>query len=112
MMGAEIAIDWRLLGSVLFGLFCFGVLWNSLVDWLRERKEGYVSLMVVGGVLVTLGGIAFISWPAAILGLAAFVASGLPMVIGEIVRTIQKREMTLRIPQMIAEDRLREFEGD
>ena len=112
MTGAEIAIDWRLLGSVLFGLFMFGLMFNGLVDWLGERKEGYVSLMVVGGVLVTLGGIAFISWPAAILGLAAFVASGLPMVIGEIVRTIKKREMTLRIQQMIAEDRLREFERD
>src|SRR4030067_1849483 len=99
MVGAEIGIDWVLLGSVLFGLFCFGVLWNSLVDWLGERKEGYVSLMVVGGVLVTLGGIAFISWPAAILGLATFVASGMAIVIGGIGRTIKKREMTLRIQQ-------------
>src|SRR3990172_6568261 len=74
MTGAEMAIYWRLLGSVLFGLFMFGLMFNGLVDWLGERKEGYVSLMVVGGVLVTLGGIAFISWPAAILGLAAFVA--------------------------------------
>jgi hypothetical protein len=112
MMGIEFAVDWKLWGAVMFGLFMFGLIFNGLVEWLGERKEGYVSLMVVGGVLVTLGGIAFISWPAAILGLAAFVASGLPMVIGEIVRTIKKRETALHIQRMIAEERFKEYERD
>lgn len=90
------AFDWRLIGALLAGLFCFGLAYNALVTWLGERKVGYVAFLVVTGVLVTLGAFAFVSWPCALLILAFFSASGTPMIIGDIVRTVRAREAQMR----------------
>lgn len=94
-MGQQMVIDWRLLGSVLFGLLMYGVVYNELVQRLGKRKEGYTSLLVVAGVLVTLAGVSLISWQSALLTLCAFAASGLPMVIGDIRRYVEAREKAL-----------------
>lgn len=92
----ESGVDWAQLGIVLFALGMFGLAYNALIHWLGNRKAGYVSLLVVGGVLVTLLGIAMVSWQAAVIGLAAFSASGLPMVIGDIYRAISAREQAVK----------------
>ena len=86
------------LGSILavfWGLVLFGILYNLLMGWMEKRGylEGLTSLAVVGGVLITLAGIAVVSWSAAVLALAAFTASGLPMVIGSLWRYVQRRQM-------------------
>ncbi len=94
-MGTHWAIDWRLLVAVLFGLVMFGFVFNTLVDWLAARKEGYTSLLVVLGVMVTLAGVALISWQAAVYCFLGFVASGSPMVVGDIARAVKARDRAL-----------------
>jgi ACR3 family arsenite efflux pump ArsB len=81
----------------------YGIAFNYFVDQLNGRKDGYLSLLVAAGVGVTLIGVAIISWQAAVLVLACFTASGIPMIIGEISRNIQMREKALRMQRLIAE---------
>lgn len=95
MNATQWAIDWPLMGAVVFGLFMFGIAYNALVGWIGERKEGYTSLLVVGGVLITLLGAAIVSWQAALWIVLCFSASGIPMIIGDILRYIHKREKAL-----------------
>src|SRR5512139_4211041 len=95
MNGLSPAIDWRLIGVTLMALFMFGWAFDALVTHLGDKKEGYTSLLVVGGVLATLLGVALISWQCALLTLAMFTASGTPMIIGEVIRAIHKREQVL-----------------
>lgn len=97
MNGCKAALDWQLIGVTLAGLFFFGLAFNGLVNALDERKSGYVSLLVAGGVLITLGGVAIVSWQCALLALAMFAASGTPMIIGEAARAVRKREAALRV---------------
>lgn len=104
MIGCTPVVDWRLIGAVAFGLFGFGVGYNALIHALGERKEGYTSLLVVAGVLITLGGVALIHWQAAALALLAFAASGLPMVVGDIGRHIWRREQAIERTQARAEE--------
>ena len=101
-MGGNFNVDWRLIVTVLFGLFMFGLSFNALINYLGERKDGYVAMLVVGGVLITLGGIALIDWRAAVLALIGFAASGTPMVLGDIARTVERRERNIRMMQLIA----------
>ncbi|MEZ0396804.1 MAG: hypothetical protein ABWK53_10305 [Anaerolineales bacterium] len=93
-MSCEIRLDSGVILAVFFGLMLFGIGYNALVAWL-ERKgytEGFLSLVVALGVAVTLAGVAVLSIQAALLTLGAFVASGTPMIVGSIVRYLQKRE--------------------
>lgn len=86
-------VDSGLFWAVFGGLALFGLGYNAFVAWAERRgyTEGYMSLIVACGVLVTLGGVAILSVPAALTALAAFVASGTPMIIGSIVRYVQRR---------------------
>jgi hypothetical protein len=87
-----IGIDSGLIAVVL-GLALFGVGFAVLVAWLGRKKEGFTSLLVVAGVLVTLGGAALvIGLPAALVVLVCFGASGLPMVIGDVAGYVSRRE--------------------
>lgn len=84
--------------SAVFGvLVAFGLLYDRIVGWLERNgyDEGYTAMLVVGGVLVTLAGVAFVDWRAALLALGAFVCSGLPMVIGSWWRHVQRRKQGL-----------------
>jgi hypothetical protein len=92
---AEFVVDWRIICSVAFALVAFGAAYNSLMDRLRN-KSGYVSIFVAGGVLVTLVGVAIISWQAALLALGAFACSGLPMIAGSMYRYMRATEEARR----------------
>jgi Kef-type K+ transport system membrane component KefB len=87
--------------TIFLMLFFFGLAYNAFVAWLGPLKEGYTALLVVVGVLVTLLGVALIDWRAAVLVGGAFAASGTPMIIGDISRTIKAREKRERIEMLI-----------
>jgi hypothetical protein len=68
--------------------------YDALIGWLERRgyHEGYVSLFVVIGVAYTLlAGLWLVDLRTTLTLLAAFAASGLPMVSGSIVRHIVRR---------------------
>ena len=96
MIGCTLDANWIVIGAMMFALLMFGAAYNALVHWLYGRHQGYTSLLVAGGVVVTLIGVAIISWQAALLCGAAFAASGTPMIIGEAVRTVMLREKAIR----------------
>jgi hypothetical protein len=74
--------------AVYVALLVFGVGYNALIHHLEQRgyAEGYTAILVVGGVAITLGGVATLNYEAAMITLGAFAASGLPMVIGSMYR--------------------------
>lgn len=78
-------------------LVMFGIGYNLLIAWLEEKHylNGYTSLAVVVGVLVTVGMTAVISWQFALITAGAFLASGTPMILGSTWRHIREREREL-----------------
>lgn len=78
---------------VLGGLVAFGVLYNWLVAKAEQTETGYTAFLVVGGVLVTVvATVPLIGWQAAMVVGLAFVASGLPMVIGSMARYVRRTQ--------------------
>ena len=72
----------------------FGVAfnWFMAVSERRGWSEGYLSLYAAVGVAVTLAVILpVLGWRNAALVAGAFTASGLPMAVGSIIRTIEAR---------------------
>ena len=92
MIVIRLDVDWRLFVAVLLGLGWFGAAYAAFVYRLGDRQEGYTALLVVGGVLVTLIGVAIVDLSAAIMCLLAFAASGTPMIVGSIYRYVQLRD--------------------
>jgi len=94
MFGANSGLFW----GVFFALLLFGVGYNAFVDWAERHgyTEGYVSLLVVLGVTVTLLGAAVLDFKAALLVGLLFIASGLPMVVGSVIRYVKRRETSMR----------------
>lgn len=94
MMVFEIRLDFVSIMAVFLGLLLFGILYNLLVEYLISKRyaEGFMSLVVACGVMMTLAGVAILSLPAALLVLFAFFASGLPMIVGSITRYMRLRE--------------------
>lgn len=88
---------------VLMGLLIFGLAFNAWINHLEKDGiiEGRRSIMVVAGVFGTLVGSVFVIGfvPAVLVGLC-FVASGIPMIWGEIVR-YEKRKQLLDAEQTI-----------
>jgi hypothetical protein len=79
--------------AVLLGLVLFGCGYAVVVAWLGRRSEGFVSLLVVLGTLVTLSGAGLlIGMKAVMVVLACFAASGLPMIVGDVVGYVRRRE--------------------
>lgn len=80
---------------VTFGaLFIFGLFYNWLISHLSKKgySEGYTSLLVVAGTLVTLFAALFtVGLIPVLVILVYFAASGLPMVIGDISRYVINR---------------------
>jgi len=80
--------------AVSAALVTFGIGYNALVERLEREipDHGYTSILVVGGVVVTLIGAAFlVGLTNALLVGLCFAASGLPMIAGSMYRFIRRR---------------------
>lgn len=79
--------------TVYIGLILVGIIYAILIYLISEKGylEGYTSLAVVGGVLVTLAGVYFIFPLAAAYTLGAFVCTGTPMIIGDWLKNVRRR---------------------
>jgi hypothetical protein len=97
-MGNEWVVDWWLFGAVLAGLFFFGLSYNTLMSMLGDRKQGFTSFAVILGTIVTIIGAGYIvkfePIPFWIL-FSCFVASGVPMTAGDIIRGQMMREKSI-----------------
>jgi len=94
----EIGVDLGLVVATYGLLFFAGFGYNVLVERLEQHgyHEGYLSLLVAGGVGFTLAGVAILDLRAAVLALGAFVASGSWMILGSIWRYVRARERAAR----------------
>lgn len=81
--------EWVLPALLLFGT---GYTWFMGLAERRGWTEGYLSAFVAFGSAVTIGGLALLDTHAAETALVCFVFSGLPMVIGDCVRYMLRRE--------------------
>lgn len=90
----EIKLDFGLILAVFLSLVLFGILFNQFVTWLERRgyAEGYMGLVIALGVISTLCGVALISVPAALIALVGFCGSGIPMIVGSMIRYARNRE--------------------
>lgn len=81
--------------GVLSALFLLSALYAILLTWL-EREFGFVTdytwLTVVVGVGFTLVGLAILSVDAALLALAAFCATGIPIILRALILDMQQRK--------------------
>ena len=92
------------IGKDLFvyaGLFGFGVFYNRLVAHVNRKhgEHGYTSLLVVFGVFITLVTLSTRIGVINTLKIAAgFVASGLPMILGDATRYLEyKQEVAMAL---------------
>ena len=94
MIGMPSGFNAEFLIIIYLVLFVFSIFYNWLVAWLEREGHinGFVSLFIVGGVLVTLGGMALLNPFFALITLGGFVCSGTAMIIGSIQRYMQKRK--------------------
>ena len=81
-----------ILAAIYLALLLFGVGYNYLTAWAEKTGfiRGYTAFFVVGGVIVTLAATAVISLAFALVTAGAFVFSGMPMIVGSMIR--HKRE--------------------
>lgn len=105
-------------GMVLVALGICGFGYDRLTAYLERTgmDRGYTAILVVGGVLFTLlGSIFTIGLSNVLLVLASFAASGLPMVVGSMLRHAQARRATElavgRLTQEILNDDTQKDDG-
>ena len=91
---------------IISSLIGFGLVYNIFVAWLGSRKRGYTALLVAFGSAITLVGVAALDLNAAILTLICFVASGTPMILGDIQRYITERTQAENEARQIARQAL------
>jgi hypothetical protein len=73
----------------------FGYFYNRLMDSLKGESE-HTSLYVAIGVTITLAFGSLLSWKASLFLLSIFCLTGLPMIVGEFLRTEKKRKTAPR----------------
>jgi hypothetical protein len=87
--------DFSLIKAVvlLLVLMAFGIGYNAMIARAERRHylEGFTSLAVAAGVGFTLIIVAIYDWRAAVTVLIGFAASGVPMIVGSIMRYIKLR---------------------
>ena len=101
MINLSLPVDWRVIVSVLIGLAGLATGYNVAIGK-RDQRTVPTSWLVVIGVAFTLAGFALIMGivPALVAALC-FVASGIPMIVGEHLRNAsEQREVTARLRQM------------
>lgn len=81
-------------GLVAVVLVLAGFLYNEWVEYLESKRytEGYLAFVVALGVVMTLVGVAFLLWQAALIALGAFICTGMPMIVGSVIRHVRRRE--------------------
>jgi hypothetical protein len=91
--------------AIYLALLLFGIGYNYLTTWAEKTGfiKGYTSLFVVGGVAVTVAATALLSLSFALITAGAFIASGIPMILGSMVR--HKREELRQLEQAREEAR-------
>jgi undecaprenyl pyrophosphate phosphatase UppP len=93
------AVNGWVLGAVLAALVMFGLAYNVLMSNLGERKEGYTAICVALGTVITLLGVFYSTqfqpapWWVVV---TCFVASGIPMIAGDIIRAERSRHEAIR----------------
>jgi hypothetical protein len=100
---------------VLLIEFLFGIGYNALVSLAHSHKLVHVSVSVAVGVAGTLliPAAAWFDremhfWQAGLLLLACFTASGIPMIVGSMKRTVAKKDSKKRHPWPTAAMRVRD----
>jgi len=86
-------------------LLIFGFGFNKLVEWVNSRRAWPVSFSVVIGVAVTIAvptlffwNYELHFWQASTVCLFSFIASGSPMIFGNVLRETQKSHKRRRLP--------------
>lgn len=95
MIGNECGSNPALIAVVLGVLTGTGILYNWFVAWLQRKgyDEGYTALLVAVGVMFTLAGASCLVGIQAIIIITwCFVASGTPMILGDVWRYVRSRE--------------------
>jgi hypothetical protein len=110
-MGTFSTVNGWLMGAVLAALVMFGMAYNALMAILGSRAEGYSALFVAVGTLFTLLGAFYTTQFAPApwwVVLACFVASGTPMILGDLVRAERRRHQAI---QRLADDAKHALDG-
>jgi lysylphosphatidylglycerol synthetase-like protein (DUF2156 family) len=111
MQMQSMATFWPVFGLVLAVLVLFGVGYNALTQHLERSGQvrGFVSLLVAGGTAVTImaSGLLIGLVPALVV-LACFVASGLPMMVGSVQRYVDERAADEKAARELAKEALDE----
>lgn len=105
------AVDSDRFIAALVALLAFGHGYNILVTWLHQQSQdhGYTAFLVIGGTLVTMAGLAWIvDLRTALIGLACFAASGSPLIIGSVRRSLQRRAAAIKLLDDQAREALRD----
>ena len=89
----SMVFNWTVFSLTLAALFCFGICYALLVDWMdRNKVSGQTAYMVVGGVAVALiASIPTFGLIAVAVSFSYFSACGLPMVIEYSLRVHRER---------------------
>lgn len=84
----ETAVNWAQIGQVMALAFGFGTSYAAFVRWMNRQGINNLTAFVVAlGVLVTvLVSVIAIGWVDGLVVLAAFAASGAPMIVEYVLR--------------------------
>jgi membrane protein DedA with SNARE-associated domain len=95
--------------KIYLGLFAFGIVYAAIVYVLHKHEfsEGFTALLVVVGCSITLGGCYMIERETGrittLIVFGAFACSGLPMVIGDLVAYLLRRQNGRRVFDQVTE---------
>jgi len=105
-MDANLTVNGWVFGAVLVALVMFALAYNILMGILGERKEGYTSFFVAIGTVITLTGAFYATQFQPVpywVMLACFAASGIPMIVGDVLRADRARQAAIRRHQAEAQ---------
>lgn len=79
---------------VLLTLALAGVGYNAAVEWFnrRHREHGYTAILVAAGVTMTEIGVEALPSKHFVFRILAYIATGTPMLVGDILRFLDKQK--------------------